>query len=84
MFSHFKEKIQGYPNHIEWCPGFWSQQNYDDRDEGCHLQGNFFCANTFDCEKCKYKFLPNFILKIIIKYREWKFNKYLEKEIENL
>lgn len=68
-FDKLKSKYLDKKN----CPAYWTQRNYDDCDEGCHLYW------YFDCWKCKYWFFPNFVIKIIVKIHFWKAERYWRK-----
>lgn len=45
------------------CPAYWWEQGWEDCDEGCLIPNNAYP----NCWKCKWRFVPKFIVRIILK-----------------
>jgi hypothetical protein len=57
------------------CPSFYEYSNYDDSGYGCVLFSEFECDVI-----CKYAFMPRWFLLVILKIRDWKIDRLIEKE----
>ena len=60
------------------CPAYWWSQGWDDCDEGCYLW------NHFECWDCKYRFLPNFVIKWFMAYSLWKLDRYYGNQLKKM
>jgi hypothetical protein len=70
MLRKLINKIRMRINGETGCSASWSQQNYDDWDGGCLLD------QCKECCECGFRFVPNFIINLLVNLRQRKIEKY--------
>ena len=77
VFKRIKDRING--EHSS-CPAYWWEAGMEDCSEGCHINRSY----TFECWRCNYRFLPNIVVSVVVKFLKWKEERYWKKEITRM
>lgn len=59
ILQEIKKRLNGEHK----CPAYWWEAGMEDCDEGCYIH-----VESFECWKCKWRFFPDFIIRLRIKW----------------
>lgn len=74
LLQRIRDRLDGEHD----CPAHWSQQNFDDWDEGCSLN-----RKITSCGTCPYRFVPYFIIRWLVKYENYMLDKWIDEQEKN-